>query len=76
MFKVQKKNIEKILRKKMNYKVILIAWLIIATSIVYWDSQRWEKQEPISICHNAPIKIYHDRPMCTECKLYCEVKKN
>ena len=41
----------------MNYKVILIAWLIIATSIVYWDVHRWKDDIPISDCHNAQIRI-------------------
>ena len=60
----------------MDYKTILIAWFVFAVSIVYWDIQRWGKEDPVSICHNAPIQIYHERPMCTECKLYCEVKKD
>jgi hypothetical protein len=30
---------------------------------------------PLSDCHLAEIKWYYDRPMCTECKLFCEVKK-
>jgi len=55
-------------------KVILIIWAIFAVSVIYWDSTRWEDKTPISVCHNAEIKIYHDRPMCMECKLYCEVK--
>ena len=58
----------------MNYRVILIAWTIFTVSIVYWDIQRWEDDAPVSDCHNAEIKMYHDRPMCMECRLYCEVK--
>ena len=61
-------------RRKMNYKVILIAWIIFSVSIIYWDIQRWEDEEPVSACHGAEIKVYHDRNMCTECKLFCEVK--
>lgn len=30
---------------------------------------------PLSDCHSAEIRWYNDRPMCIECKLYCEVKK-
>ena len=59
----------------MNYKLVIALWVILATSIIYWDIKKWEDKDPISICHNAEIKIYHDRPMCTECKLFCEVKK-
>ena len=58
----------------MNYKLAIGLWVIFAVSVVYWDIQRWEDNIPLSVCHNAEIKIYHDRPMCTECKLYCEVK--
>jgi hypothetical protein len=57
----------------MNYKLVISLWFILAVSIVYWDVHRWECKEPVSVCHNAEIKVYHDRPMCTECKMYCEV---
>tara|TARA_R100001530_G_C4181300_1_gene119488 strand:- start:243 stop:455 length:213 start_codon:yes stop_codon:yes gene_type:complete len=60
-------------RRKMDYKIIISLWLIFSASIIYWDMHRWEDKEPISVCHNAPIKIYYDRPMCMECKMYCEV---
>ena len=59
----------------MNYKLIIALWFILSASIIYWDMHRHEDNIPLSECHNAGIKIYHDRPMCTECKLYCEVKK-
>ena len=59
----------------MNYKLVITGWFILAASIIYWDIQRHEDSIPLSDCHNAGIKIYHDRPMCMECKLYCEVKK-
>ena len=59
----------------MNYKLVIGLWFILATSIIYWDMHRWDSKEPISECHNAEIKIYYDRPMCIECKMYCEVKK-
>ena len=59
----------------MNYKVWIPLWGILAVSVIYWDMHRHEDNIPLSECHNAGIKIYHDRPMCTECKLYCEVKK-
>ena len=58
----------------MNYKLVLTLWAILTASIIYWDMHRYDDREPLSICHNAEIKIYHDRPMCTECKLFCEVK--
>ena len=58
----------------MNYKLVLALWGIFAVSVIYWDMHRWDK-EPMSDCHNAQIKIYHDKPMCTECKLFCEIKK-
>jgi len=57
----------------MNYKLVIGLWTILAVSIVYWDIHRWEDKDPVSVCHNAQVKIYHDKPMCTECKMYCEV---
>jgi len=60
----------------MNYKSVLIGWVIITVSVIYWDFQRWAEKEPVSVCHDAPIKVYHKRPMCMECKLFCEVKNN
>ena len=57
----------------MNYKLVIALWLVFSASVIYWDMHRWEDVNPISKCHNAEILIYHDRPMCTECKLYCEV---
>ena len=59
----------------MNYKLAAGLWVIFAVSIVYLSINRYKDDEPVSVCHNAEIKIYHDRPMCMECKLYCEVKK-
>ena len=57
----------------MNYKLVIALWTIFAVSIIYWDMQRWEDNEPISDCHKAQINMHHDRPMCTECKMYCKV---
>ena len=59
----------------MNYKLVLVLWAIFATSVIYWDMHRYDDAIPLSVCHNAEIKIYYDKPMCTECKLFCEVKK-
>ena len=59
----------------MNYKLVLSLWFIFAASIIYWDMQRWEDSIPLSECHLAGIKMINDRPMCIECKMYCEVKK-
>ena len=58
----------------MNYKLVVGLWSILAISIIYWDANRHKDYVLLSDCHNARIKVYHDRPMCTECKLYCEVK--
>ena len=59
----------------MNYKLIIAAWFILAISIVYWDINRWKDPVAVSECHNVEIKIIHDKPMCTECKMYCKIKK-
>ena len=58
----------------MNYKLAIGLWLVLSTSIIYWNINRYKDDEPISVCHDSEIKIYHDRPMCMECKLYCEVR--
>ena len=60
--------------ERVNYKLVLAIWFIFSASVVYWDMHRWDK-EPISECHNAEIRLIHDRTMCTECKMYCEIKK-
>ena len=57
----------------MNYKLWVVLWLAFSTSIIYWDIKRHEDKPPISVCHNAEIRMMNDRAMCTECKLYCEV---
>ena len=46
---------------------IIVAWLQEP------DMHKWDDVNPISKCHHAEILIYHDRPMCIECKMYCEV---
>jgi len=57
----------------MNYKLWVALYLIFATSIIYWDMHRHGDNNPVSECHNAEIRMINDRPMCTTCKLYCEV---
>ena len=59
----------------MKIELWIISWIFFAVAVVYWDMHRWEDSEPLSECHKAPIKVYHDRPMCTECKMFCEVLK-
>ena len=57
----------------MKIELWIISWIIFAVVVVYWDMHRWDDVNPISKCHNAEIRMMNDRPMCTECKLYCEV---
>lgn len=59
----------------MNYKLVIFLWTIFAISIVYWDMQRWEEKDPISICHNVEVQIYKDKYLCTKCEKWCEIKK-
>ena len=59
----------------MNYKLAIALWSIFAISVIYWDMNRWEDKTPMSDCHNSEIKVYNDKPMCTECKMFCEIKK-
>lgn len=59
----------------MNYKLIAGLWLILSVSIVYFHIKSLKDYLPLSDCHLAEIQWYYERPMCTECKLFCEVKK-
>ena len=56
------------------YYKIIAGWVILAGLIIYYDLSREDKVKPLSACHNAPIKVYYDRPMCTDCKLFCDIK--
>jgi hypothetical protein len=55
----------------------LVLWLcgIITALVVVFHVSFIKEHIPLSDCHLAEIRWYNDRPMCTECKLYCEVKK-
>ena len=57
----------------MNYRLVIGLWAIFSVSIIYWNLNRYEDKIPLSACHNAEIRMYHDRPVCIECKLFCEV---
>ena len=58
----------------MNYKLVLVLWTIFAASVIYWDMHRYDMDvNPISKCHYSEILIYNGKPMCTECKLFCQV---
>ena len=59
----------------MNYKLVIALWLVFSASVIYWDMQRHKDNIPLSDCHLAGITMIHDRPMCIECKMYCEIKK-
>ena len=58
----------------MNYKLLIGLWIVFCVSFIYWDVNRHGDNIKLSDCHDAEVKFYHDRPMCTECKLFCEVK--
>ena len=57
----------------MKIELWAVLWAIFTISIIYWDINRWENENPLSQCHHAEIMMYHSKPMCTECKLFCEV---
>ena len=59
----------------MNYKLVISIWAIFAASIIFFHIKSVKDHIPLSDCHLAEIKWYYDRPMCTECKLFCEVKE-
>ena len=59
----------------MNYKLIIGAWIILSASLIYWGINMHGDNNPVSDCHLAEIQWYYEKPMCTECKLFCEVKK-
>ena len=59
----------------MNYKIILTLWFILSASLVYWDIHRWEEIPPVSICHEAEVRMVNGRPMCIGCNKFCNYKK-
>ena len=59
----------------MKVSTILTIWAIFAASIIFFHIKSVKDHIPLSDCHLAEIQWYYDRPMCTECKLFCEVKK-
>mgnify|MGYP003661280334 CR=1 FL=1 len=59
----------------IGYKGWITLWLIFSASIIYWDINKHKDNIPLSECHLVGIIMYHGKPMCTECKLFCEVKK-
>ena len=59
----------------MNYKLVISIWAIFAASIIFFHIKSIKDHIPLSDCHLAEIKWYYDKPMCTECKLFCEVKE-
>ena len=61
----------------MRIELIVSLWIIFATSIIYWDMHRYDISEItllLSDCHNVEIKMLDNKPLCTKCKKYCEVK--
>jgi len=59
----------------MNPKTVMLLWVVLSVSIIFFHIRSVKDYIPLSECHLAEIKWYYDRPMCTECKLFCEVKK-
>ena len=58
-----------------NLGFAIWTWTLITISVVIFHITFIKDAIPLSDCHLAEIRIYNDRPMCTECKLFCEVKK-
>jgi|19_taG_2_1085344.scaffolds.fasta_scaffold12659_5 hypothetical protein len=54
-----------------------VIWIctFITTLVVLFHISFIKDPIPLSDCHSAEIRIYNNKPMCTECKLFCEVKK-
>lgn len=52
-----------------------IVWTIVIGSIIYWDLNNYNSiYINKSDCCKADIRIYHNKPMCVNCKLFCDVK--
>tara|TARA_R110002096_G_scaffold290901_2_gene485124 strand:- start:3193 stop:3447 length:255 start_codon:yes stop_codon:yes gene_type:complete len=58
-----------------NLGFVIFTWVIMTVAVVFIHIHYVGDHLPVSDCHLAEIKMYHDRPMCTECKLFCEVRK-
>lgn len=59
----------------MSNKLIIILWVVLTVSIVYFHIKSVRDHIPLSVCHLAEVQWYYDKPMCTECKLFCDIKK-
>mgnify|MGYP003680305144 CR=1 FL=1 len=54
---------------------VVWTWTLITVLVMVFHISFIKAPVPLSDCHLAEIQWYYDRPMCTECKLFCEVKK-
>ena len=54
---------------------VIFTWVIMTVAVVFIHIHYVGDHIPVSDCHLAEIRTYHDRPMCTKCKMFCEVKK-
>jgi len=63
------------MKEVWEFHYIAILWTIFAVSVIYWDIQRQEDKHLVSACHGAEIKVYHNKNICTECKLFCKIKE-
>ena len=57
----------------MKHKTIIAIWIVFSISIIVFHTKSVRDHIPLSNCHLAEITWYYDKPMCTECKLFCEV---
>lgn len=54
---------------------VIWTWGLITGLVVLFHISFIKDPVPLSNCHNAEIKMIHERPMCTECKMYCKITK-
>mgnify|MGYP003131877743 CR=1 FL=1 len=59
----------------MEMKYVMLLWALVSISIIYWDQKSIQNKEKLSLCHNASVKKHYDKYWCTECRLFCEIKK-
>ena len=58
-----------------NVGLVIWSWAIITVAVVLFHIIYIEEHIELSDCHSSKVQWYHDKPMCTECKLFCELKK-
>ena len=57
---------------KLNvHETWILMWVVLSAFIIYLDINKHSNKDPLSSCHNAEVKTYKDKYLCTECQKWC-----